>query len=178
MPVTLVVDNDRAFMDQCESLALLEDAPGQHRYIFAGTDEKAMCLLTEIDDLGVAIVAVDDESLSGLELFRSLAKGKARIPRIALTGADNLAIIRRAMNDGAADFLTRPVSMADLRQTVERVYAECERRRKAWRNQAQLSAIRREVDIASDIQKRILLVDFPEIKDLDDPSCAPHNEHR
>ncbi len=159
MPITLIVDDDPEFASLCQETL---GPTGEHEFIIATDDASAIEILKKIDTLDVAIVAIDKDNVSGLELFKKLTGRRVRVPRIALTGSADLPLIRRAMNDGAADFLTRPVAAKDLERTICKVYEDTERRRKAWRTEAQLSAIRREVDIAGDIQKRILPTVFPE----------------
>ncbi len=166
MPLTLVVDTDLQFISECKQQAELQN-DDNFRFVFAQTNEEAVSILQENRDLDLAIVAIDKDELHGLELFHTLSGRKVRIPRIALTKGEDIPHIREAMNNGAADFLTRPVAPDDLISTIGRVYVDCERRRKAWNTEAQLSAIRREVDIASDIQMRILPTNFPQFDHLE-----------
>ena len=71
------------------------------------------------------------------------------------------------MNQGAADFLTKPVEIADLLATVKKVYADYKMRRNAWKTESQLAAVRREMDLAGTIQKRILPRTFPNSGEMD-----------
>lgn len=151
MPKALVIDDDPDFAAQCR----LAEGDGA-RFVFARNDETARRLLVETGDFDIALVRVDADRLSGLDLFRQLGGVKVRIPRIALLSRRDLETARKAMNDGAADFLVTPVEPGDLKATIERVFRSCEERREAWRNEAKLSAIQREITIAEEIQKRIL----------------------
>ncbi|MBF0270265.1 MAG: SpoIIE family protein phosphatase [Alphaproteobacteria bacterium] len=155
MPKTLVIDNDPDF----EALCRLPSHVG-NEYVFASNDEAARQHLMNAQDLDIALVSVDSSSLGGLDLFKQLSGVKVRIPRIALLSSRDLETARKAMNDGAADFLVKPVSFADLEGTIERVFKTCEERRLAWRNEAKLSAIQREINIAEEIQRRILPSQF------------------
>ncbi|TAN57125.1 MAG: response regulator, partial [Rhodospirillales bacterium] len=151
MPKTLVIDDDPDFEALCKG-------PGDsvNQFVFAGDNETARRHLAAPGDLDIALVSVDSERLDGLDLFKQLTGVRVRIPRIALLGGRDLSVARKAMNDGAADFLVKPVQRADLDATIERVFKSCEERRLAWRNEAQLSAIQREITIAEEIQRRIL----------------------
>jgi len=164
MPVTLIVDDDPEFADLCEKTL---GPMGAHKFIIATDDAAAIEVLKKTDDLDVAIVAIDKNNVSGLDLFKKLSGRRIRVPRIALTSDGDIPLIREAMNGGAADFLTRPVAAEDLKRTIDKVYQDTERRRKAWKTESQLSAIRREVDLAGDIQKRILPTIFPKRDELD-----------
>ncbi|SCA56084.1 putative Response regulator receiver modulated serine phosphatase [Candidatus Terasakiella magnetica] len=161
MPTTLVVDDDQDFQRVCETCIGSATAMGEHRFIFAHSDEEALKIIQGEDELDIAIVSIDGGNISGMELFKKLEGVRLRVPRIALTGGRDLSSIRKAMNEGAADFLTKPVNADDLMVTVDKVFKDCEARREAWRNEAQLSAIKRELDIAENIQKQILPSIFP-----------------
>ncbi|MBT4932322.1 MAG: SpoIIE family protein phosphatase [Rhodospirillaceae bacterium] len=160
MPRTLVIDDD-------PQLQVLIGAGVSDEYCFAHSDDEALEVLSRDQDIDIAVVAIDGDNIGGMGLFRRLKGERLRIPRIALTTGSDLGVIRRAMNEGAVDFLTKPVSMDDLQATIDKVYMDCEARRKAWRTESELAAIRREIDVAGDLQQRILPSDFPTRDDFD-----------
>ena len=166
MPKTLVIDDDPAteamFLE-----ALGQSSGGDNELLFAATDEHALDLLRGNTDIDIAVVSIDSENLSGMDIFQRLEDKDARLPRIALSRRDDLGELRRALADGASDFLVKPVDGDELAQTLARVYDECQRRRLNWKNEAELAAIRREIEIAADIQSRILPSRFPVIPGLD-----------
>lgn len=160
MAKTLVVDDDPAV----ESMF---SGAGDNEFLFARSDAEAIDILTSRDDLDIAIVAVDSAVISGMDLFLRLDAKDARLPRIALSTRPDLNLLRQSLKDGASDFLVKPVPPAELSETLERVYEVCERRRLSWKNETELSAIRREIEIASEIQRRILPRRFPDIDGLE-----------
>lgn len=165
MPKTLVIDDDSKFESDVRAHF---GAETDENFLFAHDDETALTLMRErTDDIDIAAVAIDSDVVSGMDIFRKLGDIKLRVPRVALSKGEDLGVIRTAMNRGAVDFLTKPVAMDDLTKTIDKVYRDCEERRTAWRNEAQLSAIRREIDIAGDLQKRILPDGFPSTEQLD-----------
>ncbi len=167
MPKTIVIDDDpetkRMFLD---ALAGAKGA-GDNEFVFAVSEDEALGLLAARDDLDIAIVAIDSGKLNGMELFLRLDLDGARLPRIALTGKPDLEQLRRAWKEGASDFLVKPVEGAELLAALSRVYRECERRRKSWKNETDLAAIRREIEIAGEIQHHILPSRFPVTDGLD-----------
>lgn len=166
MPKTLVVDDDERFLSELveRAKALADDGLG---IITASCDRSALDIMTSGEPLDIALVSIDGGAVSGMGLFQKLNGVKLRIPRIAITAVQDLGCVRRAMNAGAADFLLKPICFDDLRQTVHRVFVETERRRDAWRTESALAALRREVDIAGDIQQRLLPKAFPARNGLD-----------
>ncbi|MBL4690948.1 MAG: SpoIIE family protein phosphatase [Rhodospirillales bacterium] len=160
MAKTLVVDDDPA----AEAMFC---GAGDNEFVFARTDEEAIDILTSRDDLDIAIVAIDSETISGMDLFLRLDAKDARLPRIALSSRPDINLLRQSLKEGASDFLVKPVTSGELSETLERVYQVCERRRNSWKNETELSAIRREIEIASEIQRRILPRRFPAIDGVD-----------
>jgi sigma-B regulation protein RsbU (phosphoserine phosphatase) len=165
MTQTLVVDDDPEFRDLC--LAVKEADGEDTGFLFAHNDAEALSMLTTAEDLDITIVAIDRPEISGMELFRKLQGRGPRVPRIALTANNDLGLIRQAMNRGAADFLTKPVSGEDLLATIRKVYQQTEERRRAWLTEAQLSALRHEVELAGQLQRSIIPNRFPVYPSLD-----------
>ena len=165
MPRTLVVDDDPATETMFRDVLGKREA--KKEFLFASSDEDALRLLRDSEDLDVVIIAVDSEKLIGLKLLQELDSKDARLPRIALTSKPDLEQLRQALQEGASDFLVKPVNAEDLRPMLARVYRECERRRMIWRNENELAAIRREIEIAGEIQRRILPSRFPVRAGLD-----------
>ncbi len=165
MPRTLFIDDDPYFG------SLLGDASGgtaaAEDFLFARSDEEALQLIAAGARIDIAAVAVDSGRVSGMRFFHALKDSPLRVPRIALLSTPDIEAIRRAMNEGAADFLVKPVRLEDLAATLARVFQECERRRAAWRNEAHLSALRREIEVACEIQRRILPSDSLSAEFLD-----------
>ncbi len=162
MAKVLVVDDD----EEAEAMFPGNDA-GDNEFVFVRSDDEALQVLGERDDLDIAIVAVDSAAVSGMDLFLRLEAKDARLPRIALSASPDLDLLRRSLKRGASDFLVKPVDPDDLAETLDRVYGECERRRENWKNETELSAIRREIEIAGEIQRRILPRTFPAVDGLD-----------
>lgn len=134
---------------------------------FAHSDADAMAVIQSGAEFDVALIAVDREPISGLSLFHQLKDRTFRVPRIALSSGDDIGLIRQAMNEGAVDFMVKPMSFDDFEATLLRIIETVERRRKNWRDSADLSALKKEIDIAADIQQRILPTQFPKVDDYE-----------
>jgi len=168
MPNTLIIDDDPEF-ENCIRAHFGGNTGGDdNNFIFAHDSAEALSIMsTQTDDIDIVAVTIDSDDIGGLGIFQKLTDKSLRVPRIALTQTRDLSAIRKAMNQGAVDFLTKPVEIPDLLATLKKVYADCEHRRKAWKTESQLAAIRREMDLAGTIQKRILPNTFPNSGDVD-----------
>ena len=102
---------------------------GAHQFLFVGDAGEAARRAASDAEFPVALVAVGGGA--GMEGFRRLREAAPGLALIALAPGGDLAAIRRAMNEGAVDFLTRPIDFEDLSSTVTRVLADVEERRRA-----------------------------------------------
>jgi FixJ family two-component response regulator len=134
MPAVFVVDDDVSVR---ESLELLLRCAGWRVETFASAQEFlarppancASCLVLDVSLPG----------LGGLDLQARVARERADMPIIFITGHADIPMTVRAMKAGAVEFLTKPfrddVLLDAIRNAVER--SEAERGR-----QAELSALR------------------------------------
>lgn len=127
----------------------------------AGEDEACTLIQEYGDDIGLAVVSIDDGTPDLTGMFRSVGRRDLRMPRIAITGEMDVHGLRTALREGAADFLTRPVTTADAIATIDRVMTETERRRKNWQDRSHYSALMREIELAAKMQQQILPTRFP-----------------
>jgi sigma-B regulation protein RsbU (phosphoserine phosphatase) len=167
MPKTLIIDDDPEFTALCRDVAAQSQGSESHHFVFASSDDEAIALMKREPDIDLAAVSLDSPAISGLDVFKVLTGAKLRVPRIAVTATPEMTKVRNAIREGAADFLIKPADTLELVETLDRVYAVCEARRHAWRTEAKLSAIRREIDIAGELQKRIIPDQFPSYRGID-----------
>jgi DNA-binding NtrC family response regulator len=114
VPRTLIVDDDHQTEPLFRKHLSRLWAQRQEQFIFAESDERALEILETGTEFNIALVAIDRERVSGMGLFQKLKNRSLRVPRIALTSGEDLAMIRKAMNSGAADFLAKPFSLKIL----------------------------------------------------------------
>jgi FixJ family two-component response regulator len=97
--------------------------------------------LTQYDPAvpGCAVLDVSMPGLNGLELHQVLTAGGSHRPVIFITGKGDIPTTVRAMKAGAIDFLTKPVSNADLLAAIARAAEQDTISRRA---DAELTAIR------------------------------------
>ena len=68
--------------------------------------------------------------------------------------------IRTAMNNGAFDFITKPINFQDMEKTIQRSYQNLNQMREALRSRDDLLVLKKELNLAHKIQKSILPQDF------------------
>jgi FixJ family two-component response regulator len=84
--------------------------------------QKASCLIADIRMPG----------MSGIELQEKLNRERCPMPIIFITGLGDIPMAVRAMKRGAIDFLTKPINVAALLESVKRAFhQDCANRREA-----------------------------------------------
>ena len=113
-PTIYVVDDDPAVR---KSLSRLLRAKGWNVETF----ESAEAVLAGRGPLppGCLVLDVALPGLDGLELQRRLAQTGKTLPIVFLTGHGDIPMTVRAIKEGAADFLTKPVRAAALLRAVQ-----------------------------------------------------------
>ena len=162
----LIIDDDPVTESEVEA-ALAGATEQAVDVVFADSDQQALAALHAEPGFDIAVVSIDGGRVSGLGIFRRVMERSLRIPRLALTHGDDITRIRAAIADGAADILVRPLATDDFVASLSRVMERVERRRQNWNERAAYSALRREIDIAADMQQRILPHEFPQRGGLD-----------
>jgi FixJ family two-component response regulator len=113
MPTVVVVDDDVSVR---ESLELLIESEGWKPALF----ESAQEFLTRLPTLvpSCLILDVNLPDLSGLDIQQRISDEKSSTPIIFITGYGDIPTSVRAMKAGAAEFLTKPLDDAVVRQAI------------------------------------------------------------
>src|SRR5882757_2604558 len=102
---------------------------------------------------GCALFDVSMPDLDGLELQQALTAGGSHRPVIFVTGKGNIPTTVRAMQAGAIDFLTKPVSNEDLLNAIKRAEAQDIKSRQTH---AELAAIRARITTLTPREREVL----------------------
>lgn len=173
MPTVLVVHDDPELAAACRRLEAGSDGGEEYRFVFTATLAQALAHLTAeacANPFDIALISVSSTDAGTADPFNFLQRVQDLAPElalIALAPAADLAAVRRAMNLGAADFLTLPIDAGDLSRTMDRIYADIRARRRDGEAAQALATIRRELGIAEGIQQGILPGAFKDREDLD-----------
>ena len=108
--------------------------------------------------------------MDGLTLLDNIGALDRMLKVVIVSAYGDMDNIRTAMNRGAFDFVTKPIDFEDLETTVDKTLKEVEVLKQADVLRTRLTAIERELDIASRIQLSTLpsrFPAFPERRDFD-----------
>jgi FixJ family two-component response regulator len=143
-----IVDDDASFRKSIERLLRLrgfqtESFESADAFMRDGVNGRAGCILLDVHMPG----------LDGLSLQQALARTRCSMPIIFLTGRGDIPMSVRAIKAGATDFLTKPVDVEVLLQTIHKAFEENRRRRDT---QAQQDAIRQRVNTLTERELEVL----------------------
>ena len=119
-----VVDDDEAVRDSIRWL--LESSNYKVELFDSG---ESFMTYYQPDQVGVLLLDVRMNGMSGLEVQDHLIARKSDLPIIMLTAYGDVQMAVTALKKGAVDFIEKPFDHAALRQLVEKMLVEAVRRR-------------------------------------------------
>jgi len=132
-PIIFVVDDDQHVRDEIRGALeadarVVEDYPSAEAFLAAYRPDREGCLLLDAYLPG----------MSGLDLLHRLRERGAVLPTIMITGHSDVPMAVRAMQEGALDFIEKPVSHGDLLAIVARAleHVRDSSTRSAWQRDA------------------------------------------
>lgn len=127
-PTILVVDDDPAIR---LSLGEALDREGMQVAV-AESAERALAMLGDV----APDVVLSDVKMPGLDGIELLAILRERLPSadvVLMTAYDEMPVVVAAMREGAADFLSKPLDLVELRSVLRRLLADRRARERAQR---------------------------------------------
>jgi class 3 adenylate cyclase len=98
---------------------------------FAGDGVEALEKLDMDPDIELVVTDLNMPRMDGLTLLRHLREREREHKAIVVTAYGDMENIRTAMNQGAFDFLTKPIDLGDLEVTINNARELVEREREA-----------------------------------------------
>src|SRR5690606_31006219 len=139
-------------------------------FSFAADGVEALELLQDGTDVDIVLSDINMPRMDGLSLLNGIQKLNKLLKVVMVSAYGDMGNIRTAMNRGAFDFITKPIDFEDLEITIEKTRQELEALRQSITLQSKLTALHRELEIASQIQLSFLpsrFPAFPERSDID-----------
>ena len=91
---------------------------------FAGNGRLALEKLKVYDDIRIIVTDINMPEMDGLTLLSELAKLDRPTRTLVVSAYGDMQNIRSAMNNGAFDFVTKPIDFTDLDLTLEKTVQE------------------------------------------------------
>ena len=125
---------------------------GEYEFLFAHNGKEALEALDRNPDIHLVLSDINMPVMDGLTLLGQLEETKPDVKAVIISAYGDMENIRTAMNRGAFDFVTKPVDFNDLQITIEKTLRHINALEQALKNRDRLVAIRRELDVAKQVQ--------------------------
>ena len=135
---------------------------GMYDFVFAHNGLEALAKLIEQPEIRLILSDINMPEMDGLTLLSKLKELKSPwLKTVIVSAYGDMENIRTAMNRGAFDFLTKPISFDDLEITINKGIEEISMIWKSAQEHDQLISIQQDLLTAREIQLAILPKTFP-----------------
>ena len=134
-------------------------------FIFASNGIEALQTLFKDPEINIILADINMPEMDGLTLLSHLPELKRIFKAIIISAYGDMSNIRKAMNNGACDFITKPIDFKDLEITITNAIEQYTSSQRALEAENRLSDIERELHIAYTIQQSIIPHEFSPFPD-------------
>jgi len=135
---------------------------GVYDFVFAHNGLEALSKLIEQPQIRLILSDINMPEMDGLTLLTKLKELKSPwLKTVIVSAYGDMENIRTAMNRGAFDFLTKPISFDDLEITINKTLDEINSIWLSQQEHDQLISIQQDLQTAHEIQQAILPKVFP-----------------
>lgn len=139
---------------------------GVYDFVFAHNGLEALAKLIEEPDIRLILSDINMPEMDGLTLLTKLKELKSPwLKTVIVSAYGDMENIRTAMNRGAFDFVTKPISFDDLELTMNKTLEEITLSWQSAQEHDQLISIQQDLQAAREIQQAILPKIFPPFPD-------------
>lgn len=134
----LVVDDEPLFENLIKSLFRKQIRVGKYEFLFASNGREALeNIQTFRHPIDLLLVDIKMSEMDGLQLLEELNNQNINTKAVIVSTYGHMANVRRSMNEGAYDFLTKPFVSEELEQVIDNALQSTKR---SLRRQTQDSA--------------------------------------
>jgi len=132
----------------------------QYTFQFASNGLEALEILKEDKKIHIVLADINMPKMDGIALLQQIPMVNHKVRSVVVSAYGDIRNIRKAMNAGAFDFVTKPIDFMDLKATLERTIYHIEMWKEIGAKDI-LSSIDTSTGIASRMQMAVLPRRFP-----------------
>ncbi len=136
-----------------------------YEFVFAGNGVEALEKIAADPGIDLVVSDINMPEMDGLTLIKKIPEVRQDLWSIIVSAYGDMKNIRSAMNEGAFDFVVKPIDFEDLKLTITRTINHINVWREAQNSKTKLIALNQELQIANKMQQSIL------------PSILPQGEN-
>lgn len=133
---------------------------GDWQLVFSRNGEEALHVLQKNPDIDIVLSDINMPKMDGLTLLQKINENKFDLRTIMVSAYSDIDNIRVAMNNGAFDFITKPINFQDMETTIERSFGNLNEMREVLRSHDDLLVLKKELNLAHKIQQSLLPTEF------------------
>ena len=134
---------------------------GLYQFEFAHNGVQALEILNRDDTIDMVLSDINMPEMDGLTLLQQIPSVNPNIRSVIVSAYGDMKNIRKAMNRGAFDFITKPIDFEDLRITIDRTVQHLAMWREALQARDRLISIQNELGLANEMQQSVIPKEFP-----------------
>ncbi|MEC7983788.1 MAG: adenylate/guanylate cyclase domain-containing protein [Myxococcota bacterium] len=119
-PLILIVDDESDMQELVRQRFRRKIRKEEIRFLFADNGAEALDILSITPDIDMVITDINMPVMDGLTLLSKIQDRFPDIKTIIVSAYSDMKNIRRAMNNGAFDFLTKPIDFKDFESTIDK----------------------------------------------------------
>ena len=121
MPVKILFVDDEPDLESLVSQKFRKKIrTGEYQVFFAHNGVEALSKLLEQPDIDIVLTDINMPVMDGMALLAKLNELVTLVKTVVISAYGDLGNIRKAMNGGAFDFLTKPIDFQDLEITINK----------------------------------------------------------
>lgn len=128
--------------------------------IFCHNGQQALEVLQEDATIDIVLSDINMPQMDGLVLTQKIQEAGFDIRTVIVSAYGDIENIRTAMNNGAFDFITKPINFKDMEHTITRGFDNLSKMKEALQSKDDLLHLKKELNLAHKIQQSILPHDF------------------
>lgn len=166
MGTKILVVDDEIDMHQLISLKYRKQIQSAElNFIFASNGAEAISILKNDQEINIIFTDINMPVMGGLELLRNLKQlrdinSKKFYKTVVVSAYSDMSNIRIAMNEGASDFLTKPINFEDYTATLKKSIMDYNAMESALQAAEMLEEFKIELNIAKELQQSMLPRNF------------------
>lgn len=129
---------------------------GDMSFVFAHNGKLALEQLAEHRDIDVVMSDINMPEMDGLTLLNEIIRQYPLLRSVIVSAYGDMKNLRTAMNNGAYDFVTKPIDFDDLEKTLLKTILEVEQLKESNSMRDELVNVRKELQIGREIQLSFL----------------------
>lgn len=129
-------------------------------FLFASNGVEALNVFKEDEEIGIILTDLNMPEMDGLTLLAHLVQQERFYRAVVISAYGEMSNIREAMNQGASDFIIKPIDLTDLEITIKRTIQQYDYIHQGLLAQRQMIEINKELKIANFIQQSFIPQNF------------------